>query len=196
MGFWNWFGGTMDEGDEEPTESATEDETADVDGPADADREVGPDVVEMEHRIGELEEELSVLCQAGVLGLRVPQDGALGGEEVGPGQGAGPVGRRPGGQDEAAVGAGSPDAPLVALHGQPGPEGLDQGSGGGRCRVIGPDGQAQVDFGAGGDAHVGADQEVGGGREGNAVAVQRRRRRHRPHAPRRSRFRCRILSYR
>jgi archaellum component FlaD/FlaE len=58
MGFWNWFGGKMGEGDEEPTESATEDDTGDADDPVDTDREVGPDVVEMEHRIGELEEEI------------------------------------------------------------------------------------------------------------------------------------------
>jgi archaellum component FlaD/FlaE len=58
MGFWNWFGGRMDDGDEEPTESATEEDAVDADDPVDDDPEVGPDVVEMEHRLGELEEEL------------------------------------------------------------------------------------------------------------------------------------------
>jgi archaellum component FlaD/FlaE len=62
MGLWNWFGGTMDEGDEE---SAGSDATVDVAGGAgvadDTDAvpdDDGPDLVELEHRVGELEEGL------------------------------------------------------------------------------------------------------------------------------------------
>ena len=58
MGFWDWFGGTMDEGDEEPAEPEVEEELSGADEITDPDQKSGPDIVEIEHRVGELEEGL------------------------------------------------------------------------------------------------------------------------------------------
>ena len=59
MGLWNWFGGTMDEGDEEPAGSDATTDVAGIAGGTDAvPDDEGPDLVELEHRIGELEEGL------------------------------------------------------------------------------------------------------------------------------------------
>lgn len=61
MGFWNWFGVTMDEADEEPTVSDAAADVAGgtgVGGGPDAVPDDDPDLVELEHRVGELEEGL------------------------------------------------------------------------------------------------------------------------------------------
>ncbi|MEF8841528.1 MAG: flagella accessory protein C, partial [Haloarculaceae archaeon] len=60
MGLLNWFGGTMDDGDEEPDEpeGGADDPFGTDDPEATTTREDGPDVVEIEHRVGELEEGL------------------------------------------------------------------------------------------------------------------------------------------
>ena len=65
MGLWDWFSGTM-EGDEDPevgSDSATgpgaEEDVFGSGGPEEeTDRKEGPDLVELEHRVGELEDDL------------------------------------------------------------------------------------------------------------------------------------------